>query len=129
MVSKSFHDYTQSPGGIEIRGLDLGETEIYSGESLAVELEVTVPPWDGGQGIDFSFELDSTQTQTQAYYWRLCRVEVVEVSDDLVCLAKGFPQFRDYLPTNWTKSDDWGKRWYCFEMNIFIFCGQVCRQG
>ena len=38
-------------------------------------------------------------------------MEVVEATDDLVCLAKGFPQFRDYLPTTWSKSDDEGKRW------------------
>ena len=59
IYSRFSYYYTQGPGGIEIRGLDLGETEIYSGESLAVELEVTVPPWDGSQGIDFSFELDT----------------------------------------------------------------------
>ena len=58
-IPRGFHIDTQGPGGIEISGLALGETEIYSGESLAVELEVTVPPWDGGQGIDFSFELET----------------------------------------------------------------------
>ena len=125
---------TQGPGGIEIHGLALGETEIYSGESLALELGVIVPPWDGGQSIDFSFELETQVTMTMTmtmtmltkimvmimfpfvqgdlvHYWRLCRVEVVEPSDDLVCLAKGKPQFKNYLNTTWSKSDDDGWRW------------------
>ena len=58
-LSSGSDNATQGPGGIEIRGLDLGEFEIYSGESLALELDVTVPPWDGGQSIDFSFELET----------------------------------------------------------------------
>ena len=120
---------TQGPGGIEIHGLALGETEIYSGESLALELGVIVPPWDGGQSIDFSFELETQVTMARimtmimimimlpffqgdlVHYWRLCRVEVVEPSDDLVCLAKGKPQFKNYLNTTWSKSDDDEWRW------------------
>ena len=64
-ISIAMKPVTQGPGGIEIHGLDLGETEIYSGESLALELGVIVPPWDGGQSIDFSFELETQVTMAR----------------------------------------------------------------
>ena len=32
------------------------KTDVYAGNSIAVELDVTVPPWSGKEEISFTFE-------------------------------------------------------------------------
>ena len=142
-LSSGFDIDTQGPGGIEIRGLELGETEIYSGESLALELDVTVPPWDGGQGIDFTFELETQVVTiplnlkmffsrvniitTGAYVeWRSLRLQTTWSALPEGCLSSEttFPPPRQSLTT--TSGDGKGKG---KNLVVSYFGWQVCRQG
>ena len=39
------------------------------------------------------------------HYWRLCRVDVVEVTDDLLCLNRGIAQHTPAVSKTYAKSD------------------------
>ena len=85
-------------------------TEVYAGESIALELDVTFPPWSGSNPINFTFQPQTlvfatkqnksivksfSQLSSSGYYhfWRMCSVEIIDVSDDLICLNHGLTEY------------------------------------
>ena len=64
-----------------------------------------VPPWSGSEGIEVNFKPVTLGYDGVNHYWRLCRVDVVEVSEDLICLNRGQAQHTEAVTATYAKSD------------------------
>ena len=66
----------------------------FKGESVSVELDITVPPWSGKESMELTFRPeDLINSAGQAHHWRMCRVDIVNVDTDLTCLAEGAAEY------------------------------------
>ena len=60
------------------------------GESTSVELDITVPPWSGAEEMEVTFRPVPFNTDQwpgydhHAHHWRICRVDIVMVSEVLL---------------------------------------------
>ena len=60
------------------------------GESTSVELDITVPPWSGAEEMEVTFRPVPFNTdqwpgyEHHAHHWRICRVDIVMVSEVLL---------------------------------------------
>ena len=80
-------------------------SDVFYGESTSVQLDYTVPPWSGNEGMEIKFSPVQLGYDGVNHYWRLCRVDVVEVTDDLLCLNRGIAQHTPAVSKTYAKSD------------------------
>ena len=79
--------------------------DVFYGESTSVQLDFTIPPWSGTEGIEVNFKPVPLGVDGANHYWRLCRVDVEEVSQDLICLTEGQAQHTDAVTASYAKAD------------------------
>jgi hypothetical protein len=89
---------------ISIEPLEPSTTNVYAGESFAIEMDVTVPPWSGQDSINFTFQAPEMVGTT--HFWRLCKAEIIDVSDDLMGMNHGMMEYSDVNQVNYSKSVD-----------------------
>ena len=80
-------------------------SDVFYGESTSVQLDFMVPPWSGNEGIEVNFKPSPIGYDGVNHYWRLCRVDVAEVTEDLTCLTRGQAQYTSAVTASYAKSD------------------------
>ena len=59
-VDLTFEAVAATTSEVSIKAVDQANMDIYAGESFAVELDVTVPPWSGSETLNFKMHPDDS---------------------------------------------------------------------
>lgn len=119
-VDVNFEDTLDEDGSqlfstIEVEQVYVYDNDIYKGQSVAYELDITVPPWSGKEEMEITFQPQSLSNSLGVnHHWRMCRVDIVDVDTDLTCLAEGAAEYGDKaVSISYSKSDETDSaKWY-----------------
>ena len=87
-VDLTFEAVAATTSEVSIKAVDQSNMDIYAGESFAVELDVTVPPWSGSETLNFKMHAEPSGTPT-FNVWKICHAEIIDVTDDLIGMNNG----------------------------------------